>query len=154
MKKLFAPWRIGYILGKKEKGCVFCRMAGENKDKENFILRRGKTVFSVLNLYPYNNGHLMVVPYRHVADLSLLTEEERKELMEEAGRCAEKLKETMRTDGFNIGMNIGRAAGAGIADHLHFHVVPRWVGDENFMTTVGDVKVIPEGLQDVYKKLK
>lgn len=150
-----APWRIGYILGKKPRGCVFCRIAKDpRRDAENFVLRRGSRTFTLLNLYPYNNGHLMVVPYKHTADLGRLDAETLSEMMRETVFWTAAMAKALRTDGFNIGMNLGRGAGAGIADHLHLHIVPRWIGDANFMPVLGDTKVLPVSLEETYRRLK
>ncbi len=153
MENLWRPWRIKYILGDKEKGCIFCDKLREQKDTENYILRRSETSFIMLNIYPYNNGHLMVVPYKHVASFEGLSKDELGELMQMVNLCTELLKKTMRPDGFNIGVNLGRVAGAGVKDHVHIHVVPRWTGDTNFMPVLADVRVIPEGLDSVYESL-
>lgn len=153
-KTLFAPWRIGYILRKKEKGCLFCRIAREKKDKENLILERGKHCFAVLNRFPYTNGHLMVVPYVHRAEMEDLKEEVLLDLFKTAGRYVTKMKRVMRAEGFNIGINIGPVAGAGVAHHLHLHVVPRWTGDRNFMPVIAGTKVLSESFESVYGKLK
>jgi ATP adenylyltransferase len=123
-------------------------------DKDSLILRRGKYCFVVMNLYPYNNGHLMVVPFRHVADLSELSEEEKSELLFLAHKITETMREVMRSEGFNLGINLGRAAGAGVEDHIHLHIVPRWNGDTNFMPVIGKTKVISESLESTYQKLK
>ncbi len=152
MKIIWAPWRIAYIAKEKEEGCIFCEKPKENKDRENLILYRGESGFIIINRYPYSNGHLMAVPYRHTNELSELNDAERLELMNLTIKCAEILK-VIKPDGFNIGMNLGRIAGAGIDDHLHFHVVPRWNGDTNFMPVIGDVKVMPEYLDHTYLKL-
>ena len=154
MKLMFAPWRIKYILSKKLKGCVFCNMLKEKKDKKNFILRRNQYCFTVLNLYPYTNGHLMVVPYQHTANLSELSQEELSEIWQEIQFWVDVEKKIMHADGFNVGMNIGQAAGAGIKEHLHFHIVPRWVGDSNFMPVLGKTKVLPQSLENLYKQLR
>jgi len=155
MKKLWAPWRMKYILNMdKDDGCIFCEKPKQNQDEENLILHRGKTCFVMMNLFPYNNGHLLVAPYRHTADLSALSDEEKKELMELAGRWVKHLSDRMGAQGCNVGMNLGRTAGAGIDQHLHLHIVPRWEGDTNFMPVVGDTKVISEALGDTYRKLK
>jgi len=154
MKRLFCPWRIKYITSEKEKECIFCKKPSENRDEENLILLRGKFNFIILNLYPYNNGHLMVVPYEHTNDITKLSIEVLTEMMELLQISVEALKETMKPHGFNIGFNIGEVAGAGIAEHLHMHVVPRWSGDTNFMFVFGETKVIPEDLQSTYKKLR
>lgn len=153
MKRLFAPWRIGYILGKKEKSCVFCRIRDAKNDQEDFVLQRGKFCYTVLNRFPYTNGHLMVVPYAHKRSLEDLTDDESLEMMQQLKHWSFRMKEVMRIDGCNMGSNLGKAAGAGIEDHIHFHLVPRWAGDENFMPVIGKVKVIPESLESVYSKL-
>jgi len=152
MKTLWAPWRIEYIAGEKEEGCIFCDKPKEGRDKENLILYKGDTGFIIMNRYPYSNGHLMAVPYKHTNDMSELNEDERLELMNLTTKCIEIL-DIMNPDGFNVGMNLGTAGGAGIDDHLHFHVVPRWNGDTNFMPLIGDVKIMPEYLEDTYKTL-
>jgi ATP adenylyltransferase len=152
MKTLWAPWRIEYITGEKEKGCIFCNKPQEGKDNENLILYKGETSFIIMNRYPYSNGHLMVVPYKHTNSMSELNDSERLELMNLTTKCIEIL-DIMKPDGFNVGMNLGTAGGAGIDDHLHFHIVPRWNGDTNFMPLIGDVKVMPEYLEDTYKTL-
>ncbi len=140
-------------MGKKEKGCIFCRRIRRKKDKPDLILYRGEKNIVIMNLYPYTSGHLMVVPYRHVAELSEISPEESSEMMGLAARTIEAMKKTMRPQGFNIGMNLGRAAGAGVAGHLHLHVVPRWAGDANFMPVVGKTKVFSVGLQKIYDLL-
>jgi ATP adenylyltransferase len=152
MKTLWAPWRIEYITGEKEEGCIFCNKPQEGKDNENLILYKGETSFIIMNRYPYSNGHLMVVPYKHTNSMSELNDSERLELMNLTTKCIEIL-DIMKPDGFNVGMNLGTAGGAGIDDHLHFHIVPRWNGDTNFMPLIGDVKVMPEYLEDTYKTL-
>lgn len=153
MKTLWAPWRIEYIRGEgKTPGCIFCDKPKEANDRENLILYRGKTCYIIMNRYPYSNGHIMVLPFRHTKMLEDLTSQEKLELMDQIALGMEALK-VFRPDGFNIGMNLGRAAGAGIEDHLHFHVVPRWNGDTNFMPVIGDVRVIPEYLEETYARL-
>ena len=154
MKRLFCPWRIKYITSEKEKECIFCKKPSENRDEENLILLRGKFNFIILNLYPYNNGHLMIVPYEHTNDITKLGLEVLTEMMEFLQMSVDALKETMNPHGFNIGFNIGEVAGAGIAEHLHMHVVPRWNGDTNFMFVLGETKVIPEDLRSTYRKLR
>jgi len=136
-----------------EEHSVFYILASQNRDEDNLILWRGTYVFVILNLYPYNNGHLMVVPYREVRHYEDLTEEEQIEMATTVNRCIRWLKHAMHPEGFNVGMNLGSAAGAGIPRHLHMHVVPRWSGDTNFMPAIGEVKVIPEALKDTYNKL-
>jgi Diadenosine tetraphosphate (Ap4A) hydrolase and other HIT family hydrolases len=152
MKVIWAPWRIEYITREKEEGCIFCKKPKEKSDRENLILYRGKTGFIIMNRYPYSNGHLMALPYRHINELANLSDEERLELMNLTNICIEILRE-LRPDGFNIGMNLGKVAGAGIDDHLHFHIVPRWTGDTNFMSVIGDIKVMPEYIDQTYMKL-
>lgn len=152
-KRLWTPWRMEYILGEKSSGCIFCDKPQEDNDREDLILYRGEKVFVIMNKYPYNNGHLMVTPYAHVSDLALLDSETMVELMAEVQRCTAIMKKTLRPDGFNIGMNLGKAGGAGIDDHLHMHIVPRWSGDNNFMPVMADVRVMPEHLDDTYMKL-
>ena len=154
MKQLWAPWRIKYILMEKPQGCIFCEKPKENKDKENYILYRGKTAFIILNAFPYNSGHLMIAPYRHVPSLEHLNDEELLEISKLITLSLKFIRRAMNPDGFNIGVNIGRAAGAGIEEHVHVHVVPRWVGDTNFMPVLADTKVIPEALDATYDKLK
>ena len=154
MENLWAPWRIDYILSKKPAGCIFCDKPAENKDDDNLILLRGKHHFIIMNAFPYNNGHMMVVPYRHTSTLSGWSAEEKQEMMELADLGVELLKRTMRPDGFNLGINMGLVAGAGVADHIHFHIVPRWNGDTNFMPVLSDTRVISEHLRSSFGKLK
>jgi len=154
MDRLWAPWRIEYILKFQDEGCIFCTKPAENHDTKNLILHRGEFCFVIMNYYPYNNGHLMVVPYRHISELTNLSEMENKEIMELLTRCTEVLKQKMSPHGFNIGMNLGAVAGAGVKDHLHLHIVPRWNGDTNFMPIAGHTKVISEALEQTWKKLK
>lgn len=152
MKILWAPWRIKYILGKKEK-CIFCDKVKNNNDRENYVLLRGKDGFVMLNTFPYNNGHLMVAPYRHVPDLDGLEKNELGELMGLVKKSTQILKKALNPEGFNVGINMGKVAGAGVEGHIHIHIVPRWEGDSSFISTVGDTKIIPESLDDTYKKL-
>jgi len=152
MKILWAPWRIKYILGKKEK-CIFCDKVKNNNDRENYLLLRGKNGFVMLNTFPYNNGHLMVAPYKHVPDFAGLEENELGELMGLVKKSTQILKKALKPEGFNIGINVGKVAGAGVEGHIHIHIVPRWEGDSSFISTVGDTKIIPESLDDTYKKL-
>ena len=153
MKRLWAPWRLEYILGKKPDYCVFCKEPKEDNDRKNLILYRGERNFVIMNLYPYNNGHLMVIPYKHVEDLSALPDATLKELMALTRESCKILKEVMNPHGFNIGINIGEASGAGIKEHLHQHIVPRWNGDTNFMAVVDDVRVIPQQLMESYDQI-
>jgi len=155
VERLWAPWRSKYILcGNKEKECFLCQKPRENKDEENYILLRGRSCLVMLNVFPYNNGHLLIAPYRHIASVEELSEEERIELMELSSRMVVLLKNILHPQGFNLGMNIGAVAGAGVAGHLHLHIVPRWSGDTNFMPVLSDSKVISESLDDTYRKLK
>ena len=154
MEKIWAPWRKRYILKKKPKGCIFCKMPNARHDKANYIVKRSKYAFSVLNVFPYNNGHLMVVPYRHIARLEELKDEESLDLMNLLRQTCILLNNVLKPEGFNIGINIGSASGAGLASHIHIHIVPRWGSDTNFMPVVADVKVIPESLDSLYKRLK
>ena len=156
MEKLWAPWRIDYIRTKKETDgvCIFCIKAEENNDRENLVLYRGELAFILMNLYPYNNGHLMVCPYAHVGTTDLLKKDCMSEIMVLADRTMDIFRKNMKAQGFNFGANIGVAGGAGIADHIHFHIVPRWVGDTNFMPVVGNTKVMVEGLLETYDELK
>ena len=153
-KILWAPWRIEYITDTTQnEGCVFCeRIAGET-DRKNLIVYRGETAFVIMNKYPYNNGHLLIVPYQHTSDMGALKDSERLELFQLLERSQAVLSKTMHPQGFNIGMNVGRLAGAGIVEHLHFHVVPRWGGDTNFMPIVGHTKVISEALEKTCERL-
>lgn len=154
MKSIWAPWRLEYIKAAKETGCFLCRYFGEDRDEPNLVLARGLTCAVVMNRYPYTGGHLMVCPYRHISNLSDLTPEEMTECMQWSAISAEILKKHMKPDGFNLGINLGDAGGAGLKDHLHMHVVPRWVGDTNFVSVVGDVRVIPQALESLYRELK
>lgn len=154
MKVLWAPWRMEYILSQKEKGCIFCDYPKRNKDRELLILYRSERVFVIMNKYPYTNGHLMVVPYHHASTLEGLPEEVLAELMKVTERAVACLRKAFHPEGFNIGINIGEAAGAGIEEHLHLHIVPRWAGDVNFMTVTGEVRVMPEHLLATYDTLR
>lgn len=153
MDNMWAPWRMEYILSPKPEGCIFCDKSRQRTDRDNLILARGQTCFVIMNFYPYNNGHLMVVPYRHVSDLERLTAEERTEMMSLLTKSNDILKASMHPDGLNIGMNLGKVAGAGIDDHLHFHIVPRWNGDTNFMPVVGHTKVVAQALYETWEAL-
>ena len=155
-EKLWAPWRMEYIEGIDTElpgKCIFCEKPKENDDRKNFIVFRGNTCFVVLNIFPYNNGQLMVVPYLHTAELNDLDTETLLEVIGTTSTVVEAIKNTMRPDGFNIGMNLGRTAGAGIAEHLHVHIVPRWNGDTNFMPVIGGTKVMSESLKNCYDRL-
>jgi len=143
-----------YITQKKTKGCVFCRIFREKKDKKNFVILRSSHCFAVLNIFPYNNGHTMVVTNRHVKSLEDLKEEELLDISKTLVKVESTLKKTLSPEGFNIGMNIGKLAGAGIEKHIHIHIVPRWLGDTNFMPVIADTKTIPQSLGRLYKQIK
>lgn len=151
MKKLWAPWRKAFIC-KKEKGCIFCNKPKENKDKKNLILERYETVFVMLNRFPYNNGHLMIAPFRHISSLHSLTEKEIKETFTALKKWKKTLKKKLKPAGFNIGINLGRIAGAGY-NHLHWHMVPRWKGDANFMPIIAETKILNDSLNASYRCL-
>ncbi|MCK5214952.1 MAG: HIT domain-containing protein [Candidatus Omnitrophica bacterium] len=155
MKRIWAPWRVPYItqIIKKEKGCIFCKLGKSKKDKNNLIFIRTEHCFAVLNLYPYNNGHTLVVPNRHVKDLSKLRSDETTDLFALLNYTKSLLDAVMHPDGYNIGMNIGRAAGAGVPGHIHIHIVPRWSGDANFMPVVSNTKVISQSLKALHTML-
>jgi ATP adenylyltransferase len=154
MKHIWAPWRIEYIITEKPKGCILCDKPREDKDELNYILYRGDKNFIIMNSYPYNPGHLLVAPYRHVGNLEELTDEERNEHFEIVSRSIIVLREVFHPGGFNIGANIGKVAGAGIDDHFHSHIVPRWQGDNNCMPVLADTRVMPQALAETYKSLK
>ncbi len=154
MKRLWAPWRMKYVTGEKEEGCIFCTRIAESRDRENYILHRGERGFLILNLYPYNNGHIMAVPYNHVASLEDLDAETLTDLMLLVNKGLAALRQTMSPQGFNVGVNIGEVAGAGVAGHVHIHIVPRWGGDTNFMSTLADTRVVPELLDQTYERLR
>jgi len=145
-RPLWAPWRIEYIRSGAQEGCFFCEKAERRTDEADHVIGRGETAFVLMNDFPYNSGHLLVAPYRHVGDLSLLSTEERNELMALLVKAKDVLMTVMRPEGFNLGFNLGRVAGAGVADHLHGHIVPRWVGDTNFMPVLADVRCVPEAI--------
>ena len=154
-ERLWAPWRLSYI----EKptphgGCFFVDLPAQTNDRENLILFLGKTAFVMLNGFPYTSGHLMVAPYKHTAEMSELDDAELLEINKLLARSLGWLKAAYKPDGFNIGVNLGRSAGAGVPSHIHWHIVPRWDGDTNFMTVVGEVRVLPQSLQDSYDRLK
>jgi len=150
---LFAPWRYEYLVAEKSKGCIFCEAAASTNAEESLIVHRGRRVFVLLNRYPYTNGHLMVAPYDHLSRPSQSDADTLTELMATVARGEKILSETYRTDGLNIGANLGSAAGAGVEDHYHVHLVPRWSGDTNFMTVAGGVRVVPEDLLVTRRRL-
>lgn len=156
MECLHAPWRIEYILAPKsaEPQSLFARIAQSNEDEANYVIARERTCYALLNTFPYTGGHLMVVPYRQVQDLDGLTDEEMLDLLKLARRCQKALRRVMKPDGFNIGMNQGKVAGAGILEHLHLHIVPRWQGDTNFMPVLASTTVVPQALRDLAAQLR
>jgi ATP adenylyltransferase len=156
MDTLHAPWRIEYILSPKPelKEGLFTRIAQSSDDVENLVIARDRTCFALLNRFPYVGGHLMTVPYKEVADLHGLTDEELADLWKLTRRCLAALAVVMKPDGFNVGINLGKVAGAGIAEHLHIHVVPRWNGDTNFMPVIANTTVLPEALKEIAAKLR
>jgi ATP adenylyltransferase len=153
LERIWAPWRSVYVGGSHGEGCVFCEKLQSDKDEDNLVLLRGDKTIVLMNLYPYNNGHLLIMPNRHVGDIEDLTGEEMAELFHMTQKMVKVLR-AFNPDGFNIGANIGKAAGAGVPGHFHIHIVPRWAGDTNFMPVIGDVRVISESLEVTYKKLK
>ena len=154
MKHLWSPWRLDYLTAPQEDGCIFCLAARGDNDRQNLVLLRGQDAFVILNRYPYNNGHFMVVPYSHLPSLEDLDGSVLMEMMLLLNRGLAALRATMGPDGFNIGVNLGQIAGAGIADHVHIHAVPRWIGDTNFMPVVGDMRVVPQTWLQTYDQLK
>jgi ATP adenylyltransferase len=159
MERLFSPWRSEYIASFKEEKksggeSLFTRIAAEKKDAKNLVLLRKTHCFVMLNLYPYNSGHLLVIPYRQTAEMSDLTADECAEVLQTTGEMIDLLKRTLKPHGFNFGANLGRVAGAGIDNHIHFHIVPRWNGDVNFMPTIAETKVVSEAMLATYKKLR
>ena len=154
MNHIWSPWRMEYIENSKVDGCIFC-MAQEKEDNaENLIAFRGERSYVILNRYPYTSGHLMVVPFEHQASLEDLDSETRAEMIELTSRCMTVLRKIYTPPAFNMGANIGEAAGAGVKDHVHIHIVPRWAGDTNFMSTVGELRVLPEALEDTYQRVR
>ena len=155
MEHIWSPWRYKYIAGVDSKPeCVLCFVRDSEMDRENLIVTRGSLCFIILNLYPYTSGHLMIVPFEHTGSLAAIGESTTAEMMALAKRAQRALEAEYGPDGFNIGMNLGRSAGAGIADHLHLHVVPRWAGDANFVSIIGETRVLPEDLSVTYEKLR
>lgn len=155
MEHLWAPWRMKFIeeLRNKGSGCIFCELAAEGDDRKRLILHRGKRCYAVMNRFPYNNGHLMIVPYKHTGSLDDLSDEENAEIIRFCSHSVKIAEKTLNAEGFNCGFNIGAAAGAGIKDHIHLHVVPRWCGDANFLPIIGDTRSMPEYLEDTYDRM-
>lgn len=155
MDRLWNPWRYQYVTAtKKETGCVFCRLANESNDEENFILYRGKYSYIVLNIFPYNSGHLLIIPFVHIKLLADLEKNISDEIMDLTKLSQTAIEKEYRPHGFNLGMNLGEAAGAGVAEHLHMHILPRWFGDANFTTVIGETKNLAEMLANTYQRLK
>jgi ATP adenylyltransferase len=154
MERLWAPWRLQYVAKEKTDGCIFCEKPKSGDDRAVYIVYRGALSYVILNAFPYNNGHVMVAPYEHIADLEALPPDTIHDMMDVAQLATRALKSCCSPDGLNLGFNLGAAAGAGIKDHLHLHLVPRWVGDSNFMPVIGDTRVIPESLKQTYDKLR
>jgi ATP adenylyltransferase len=152
-ERLWAPWRMEYIEGQKSDECIFCAAVDAEDDAERYVLSRGERCFVMLNAYPYTSGHLMVAPYDHVPSLEELSQETLFELITLTRRSLGVIREAYGPEGFNIGVNQGEVAGAGVAEHVHLHVVPRWGGDTNFMSVIGDVRVLPQSLEDSYSML-
>lgn len=152
--KLWAPWRSKYIYMRRHKRCIFCGARSSRNDESRYIIEKSKHTFALLNTYPYNNGHVMVAPYRHAASLELLFGSETADLMKLINKVKVRLDRKLSPQGYNIGLNVGRAAGAGFAGHVHVHIVPRWVGDTNFMPMTADTKVVSESLDAMYKLLR
>ena len=156
-EQLWAPWRFDYVKKADSSsivGCIFVELPKLDNDRENLILYRGKTAFVMLNGFPYTSGHLMIAPYKHTAEMGELDDEELLEINQLVARAIGWIKKVYSPDGYNVGVNIGRAGGAGIPSHLHWHIVPRWSGDTNFMTTIGEVRVMPQSLESSYDLLK
>jgi len=153
MKRIWSPWRFEYITGAKPANCIFCQLPKEQNDEANLLLYRGALCYIMLNRYPYTNGHLMVIPYQHQDSPLLLATEVLTEIMLLNNLCLTALSEVMHPDGFNVGMNLGKAAGAGIKEHIHLHIVPRWTGDSNFMPVIGETRVINQSLEESYASL-
>jgi ATP adenylyltransferase len=152
--RLWAPWRLEYIKSNKEGECIFCARLAEGDDESSLIVHRGERCFVILNAYPYNNGHVMVAPYQHTASLESLDYETSCEIMALSQRSLRALAHAYGPDGYNLGINLGAVAGAGVEDHVHLHVVPRWKGDTNFMSALGNTRVLPERLEDGYRNLR
>lgn len=155
MEHLYSPWRMSYIEGdREEEGCIFCNRLAEEDDPKALILHRGEKSFAILNRYPYNNGHILIVPYQHVSTLEELEPAVQNEMMQNVTKAVRVLRHVYNAENFNVGINIGAAAGAGIAEHIHIHVLPRWPGDTNFLTVTTSTRVLPEALERTYARIK
>lgn len=155
MDYLWTPWRYAYVKNAfKDEGCIFCQASAKKDDEKNFIVHRGQECFVILNTFPYTSGHVMVVPYDHVDGLGKLSKAASQEMMELCQKMEGVIKELYRPEGMNLGMNLGAAAGAGIAGHIHMHLLPRWTADSNFMTVVGETRVLPEELTITYSRMR
>ena len=156
MKRLLSPWRMKYIQNSKsnDEGCIFCDAITKYDNEANLVIARGTTSFALLNLFPYTSGHMMVAPFDHKTNLDELTPHSRSEMMELVSQCIVVLKKVYNPQAFNVGANIGEAAGAGVPGHVHLHIVPRWAGDTNFMSTVGEVRVLPESIDQTYSRVR
>jgi ATP adenylyltransferase len=154
MNHIWSPWRMEYIENSKEDGCIFCSAQGKEDSAKNLIAFRGELSYVILNRYPYTSGHLMVVPFEHKANLEELDPPTRAEMMELTTRCITVLRKVYNPEAFNVGVNVGEAAGAGVKEHVHMHIVPRWSGDTNFMSTIGETRVLPESLEDTYQRMR
>jgi len=154
MNHIWSPWRMEYIENSKVDGCIFCMEQEKEDDAESLIAFRGERAYVILNRYPYTSGHLMVIPYEHKPNFEELDPQTRAEMMELTTRCMTVLRRIYNPQAFNMGANIGEAAGAGVKEHVHIHIVPRWAGDTNFMSTVGDMRVLPEALEDTYRRVR
>jgi len=155
MKRIWSPWRMEYIENhEKQEGCIFCNALARTDNEENLIIKRGKLAFVILNLYPYTSGHIMVAPMAHQPSLEFLDPDSRAEVMELVSQSIVVLKKIYKPQAFNVGANIGEAAGAGEPGHVHLHIVPRWAGDTNFMSTLSETRVLPEALEQTYKRIK
>ncbi len=155
MDRLWTPWRFEYLRNADNApACVFCRMLGESRDASNLLLFRGRNAFVILNLFPYTSGHLLVVANRHIASLSEATPDEAHDIIDLARTCENAIRQEYHPDGFNMGFNLGRAAGAGVEHHVHMHVLPRWTGDSNFVSVVGETRVLPEELPTTLERLR
>jgi ATP adenylyltransferase len=153
MERLWAPWRLQYVTKARDEGCIFCDKPLAGNDREAYIVHRGSLAYILLNAFPYNNGHIMIAPYAHLSALEELPSDALNEMMQLAQRSTIVLKQSFNAEGLNLGFNLGSAAGAGIKDHIHMHLVPRWTGDTNFMPVVADVRVIPQSLEQTYEVL-